>query len=254
MLKRSIGIAGLVLVLSLGCIGAAAAGQAEIIKSMAAFDRVFIPSLAMTNMEKVGPSTKAIAKLKELWAGFAADYGKAMPNDSEWAGDIEMTSEAIDRAYQSISKDKDCEGAHQALEEVRFNTLQMRTRNKIPYYLDYLNQYHEAMEPLVHDFAQKTPADLKAEDFEGLKKSAIQAQNVWKTAAQAPFDAQAWGFKPGQVEKLKTIYAKGEKNFSALQKALDAGDAQAAAASIKQVKPIYSQAFKLFGDFKQFTN
>ena len=252
MRKKAFGTLGLALLLCLGAFSAAMASQTEMIKAMADMDRVFIPCLALTNKAKIGPSTKAVTKFKNMWTGFAAKYSKAMPNDADWSSDIEMSSGAIQNAYNAITKDKDCEGAHHALEEVRFNTLQMRTRNKIPYYLDYLNQFHEVMEPLVHDYVGKAPSSWTPEDMKEMARNTAEAHAAWKTAAGAKLDAAQWGFKPGKMDKLHKVYAQGDENFNALQKALASGDKKTAAKSLNKVKPIYSQAFKLFGDFKQF--
>ena len=250
MSKITVMIIGLALIFSSLTGSAALADQGEMIKAMVELDRVFIPCLALTNKQKVGPSTKAIAKFKSMWSEFSAKYAKAMPNDGEWISDIDMVTEASESAFKAISQDKDCEGAHHALEEVRFAVLQMRTRNKIPYYLDYLNNYHEAMEPLVHDV--KAPADWTDDDIKQMGEAADKAHQAWQTAASAQFDTEAWGFKPAKVEKLKQVYANGNQNFEALGKALASGDKKTAMAALKQVKPIYSQTFKLFGDFKQF--
>jgi hypothetical protein len=234
--------------------GSALAASMDLVKDMAAIDRVFIPCLSLTNMNKVGPATKAVTELKKLWADFSSRHAKAMPGDSDWTGDLEMAAEAIAEAHEAISQSKDSEGAHHSLEEVRFIMLQMRIRNNVPYYLDYLNQYHEVMEPLIHGAAEKAPSAWSTGDVQNLQNNAAEALTAWNLAAQAKLDPAIWDLKPGQVKKLKEAYAQGGHNLSTLVEALNNGDKQTAAKALKKVKPYYSKCFKLFGDVKRFMN
>jgi hypothetical protein len=232
--------------------GGAQASSQAILKDMADFDKVFIPSLSLTNKNAVGPSTKAIKAVKEKWAAFTAKYAKAMPNDSDWAGDLEMGKEAIGKAFMEITQNKDCDAAHNELEEVRFITLQMRTRNKLPYYLDLLNQYHEDMEPLIHSVDISKAKSWGEKELADIAKSAEVAKKSWASAAKARIDRDALGFSDQQVKKLKQAYKAGLDNFAALDNALASSDRAGIVKAIKRVKPHYKSAFKLFGDFKRF--
>ena len=117
---------------------ASAGSQTDLIKAFVSFDQAFIPPLAITNQEKVKPSKKAMAILNQNWSHFKAAYENHNPADPDWKKDFDYADAQIKKANATVNSGKDLFSAHETLESVRIQFMELRRRNKIDYYVDWL--------------------------------------------------------------------------------------------------------------------
>ena len=242
------------LILCLTAVAFAGAAQADVISDFVKFDQAFIPPLALTNAEKVGPSTKGMKILKAAFTDLKSSQDNAFPDDPAWKTDFDRIEAIIAKADQIVLSKKDLMDAHEALEEVRHITLDMRTRHNIQYFMDPLTRFHTLMEELFHAGLDNKPEDLDDTMLAGLADTAQEASEVWAAVGQFPFDPQVYGLGPKKTEAMKELYQKEAQALDNMEKALAAKDKAAVIAAAKGVKPNYANYYKLFGDFDRIMN
>ena len=226
-----------------------AASHANIKKDFAAFDRAFIPPLAITNQEKVKPSRKAMKILKQEWETFKAKYYDSNPKDPKWKEDFDRIENQIQEAAKIVKSGTKLMSAHEALEEIRIITLELRKRNNIDYYLDPLTQFHILMEQIFHTGKDNSPEDLDKGMINDLKEAVAEAQALWQKIEKTPFDKDLYGFGDAMVAQMKGFQKAEAAALDKVNKAIDSGDKKSIIKAAKGVKSNYAQMYKMFGDF-----
>ncbi len=132
---------------------------ADLVAGMVAFDRACIPVLALSNQSKADASRMAMEILKEQWSVFAGQFG-ARYAEADWKERFERTTVVLVRSEELLKNDE-LAGAHASLKEVRGIWVDLRERRSVPYYVDYLNRYHESMENVTAATAGRTATTLE---------------------------------------------------------------------------------------------
>jgi hypothetical protein len=228
-----------------------AGSQSDLLKAFVDFDRAFIPPLAITNAEKVKPSRKAMAVLINNWKQFKAAYQNHKPDDPQWAKDFDYADRQIKKAADIVDSGKDLFSAHEILETVRILFMELRRRNKVDYYIDYLTEFHEYMEAIFHAGKDHTVDSLTADDIADLKNHYEEAAKLWITIGDLPFDKSLYGFSDQKYKKMKNFMARETESLDRLKKAIDSGDKPAIIKAALGIKPNYAKAYKMFGDFER---
>lgn len=226
------------------------AGDA-LLSDFAAFDRAFIPPLALTNQEKVAPSKKAIEILKTNWAEFKARHYKGKPKDPKWKQDLDRVESKILESEGIILTERDLMDAHEILESIRFALMGLRKRNGIDYYLDHLSEFHEHMEAIVHTASERDAGSVTEKDRDILKKECAEAVRVWDRIQDFAFDQNLFGFNEQKETRRKELIKMESQALSRLQKALERDDPDLILKSAKEIRPHYAALYKLFGDFRR---
>ena len=230
---------------------APASSQTDLIKAFVTFDQAFIPPLAITNQKKVKPSKKAMAILNENWSNFNATYANYNPADPNWKKDFDYADAQIKKANEIVNSGKDLFSAHETLESVRIQFMELRQRNKIDYYVDYLTEFHEYMEAIFHTGKDNAPESLTEDDIDDLKNHYEEAMRVWQKISTAPFDKALYDFNDQKAGKMKTFMAKETDALNRLKKAIDSKDNTKIAKACMGIKPNYAKLYKLFGNFER---
>jgi soluble cytochrome b562 len=226
-----------------------AASHADIKKDFAAFDRAFIPPLAITNQEKVKPSRKAMKILMQNWEAFKAKYYESNPEDAEWKEDFDRIDRQIQEAAEIVKSGKDLMSAHETLEEIRIITLELRKRNNIDYFLDPLTDFHVLMEQIFHTGKDNSPEDLDKGMIDDLKEAVAEAEALWRKIGEIPFDKELYGFTDAMVAQMNGYLKAEAAALANVNKAIESGDKKAIVKAAKGVKTNYAQMYKMFGDF-----
>jgi hypothetical protein len=226
-----------------------AASHANIKKDFVAFDRAFIPPLAITNQEKVKPSRKAMKFLKQDWEAFKAKYYESNPKDAKWKQDFDRIDRQIQEAAKIVKSGKNLMSAHEALEEIRIITLELRRRNKIDYFLDPMTEFHTLMEQIFHTGQDNSPEDLDKGMIDDLKEATAEATSLWKKIGTYPFDKELYGFSDAMAARMKGYHKAETAALTEVDKAIASGDKKAIIKASKGVKSNYAKLYKMFGDF-----
>ncbi len=246
MLRSTLRLALVALILLAGI---ASADPATLFDDMVAFDRVYIPALAMTSQGKERPSLKAIAQLKEAWTTFQEAHSGDYPDDPEWKRDFKAIDDRLFESTMFTSPDW-THLAHNALEPIRDRMREMRLRHDIDYYVDYLTAFHEPMETIVLAGKDKTTQTFTEDDLATIKKTIPQAEKLWAEVQAAPFEAGRYGFSPAKAKQVADQVEKEAQALAALNKAVAAGDTAAIIQRAVAMKPNFAKLFMMFGDFE----
>ena len=224
-------------------------GQDAMIKDTAVFDKAFIPALFLTGQGKVPESKSAMKVLKESWATFKKKYYSAQPKDNQWKKDMDEVEDLIMSADETVTGGTDLPSAHEDLEGIRTTLMDARQRNKIDYFPDLLTEFHGVMEEIFDTVDKKKPETLTDKDIQILNDLLPDAQETWDAAKKAKFDVALYGFKPEQLQKMKSLHKEEEDALLALKGALEKRNKADVIKHALSLKPKFVAVYLLFGDF-----
>jgi hypothetical protein len=219
----------------------------ELAAGLVAFDRAYIPVLALSNQNKPDAARLAMAILKEQWSSFSRQYREFYP-EPDWRKGFDRTAAILARS-EELLRNGDLPGAHAALEEVRDLWMGMRERRSIPYYIDFLNRYHESMEEVTGVAAGRTAATLEEARVRQVESLLPEARRRWEQTLAAPFDPALFGFSADKAEKLRQAEQAVLQGIGQAELALGSGDREALLRALEAMKPSFTKTFLMFGDF-----
>jgi hypothetical protein len=215
----------------------------ELLAGMIAFDRAYIPALALSNQDKREASRKALAILEAEWGIFEKRFALAYSGE-DWRVGFEQAGLALRRAVDSET-DGDLAGTHAALEDIRGILLRLRGSRSIPYYLDYLNRYHEIMESIITASGEPAGSAGRLDSF------LPEARREWESAIAAPFDVALYGFGTARAAELRGAELAVLDGIGMVEKARADGNRDVLVASVQRMKPAFTRVFLMFGDFER---
>lgn len=217
-----------------------AAASAALVEDMAAFERAYIPALALTN-QPAQPAPRVAASLQRLadaWprmrAGFA---GQSAALDRA----VLATDRGIAGAQRFLAAGQRAE-AHEALEAIRAAYIEARRVAGIEFYLDRLVEFHDVMEDVVK---LATGGASAAE----VRVRAEQASGLWRLAERPRFDGALFGFGDAKYGQLRARTVQEREIIEGLLDALLMNDLPRATVLAQEMKGVFSQIYVMFGDF-----
>lgn len=214
--------------------------QAGTIDDMAAFERVYIPALALTNQPQA-PAEKvstAMKRLSDAWPRFKPLLSAGGP---PMAGAVSVAEKAIVDAQAKLQAGKRAD-AHESLEALRPAFIQARRQLGIDLYVDRLVEFHDVMEEAVKMAeAGREPA--------ALKPSLDESSALWTAAEPMKFQPAMFGLDAVKVEQIRGMVAKERQILQAVLAAVAANDREKTLAAARQLKGNFSQIYVSFGDF-----
>jgi hypothetical protein len=219
------------------------------LRDWAAFDKAYIPALALSTQGDAEGSRKAMQGLTERWQAFSTAYAAARPSDPQWGRDFGAVGERIAKASALVADATKLGAVHEVLEGVRTTFATLRGRNGIDYYVDYLTRFHEPMEEIVLSVKDRTVASLTDAEVAEVRRVLGEAEAVWDKAQKAGFDPAVFAFPAGKAAEREKLAAAETAALAALRTALAGGDKGTIVKAAAAIKPPYSKLFMLFGDF-----
>jgi len=237
-----------IVIATLLLIGAGAA-FADLRKNFVAFDKAFIPPLALTNQEKLKPSEKAMKILEKEWSEFKAKYYDYNPKDAQWKSDFDEADKLIREAGDVVRSGKNLFSAHETLEGIRILFMELRKRNRIDYYIDLLTEFHEHMEFIFHAGKENTPASLTDEDIKSVKITLSEAEEVWGRIKTARFDKELYDFDDRKVTEMQHYIDLETAALNKLKMSIQNLDKPSIIKTAMAIRPNYAKLYKMLGDF-----
>ncbi len=225
------------LVLSFGLADPAAAGLPE---DMAAFERVFIPALALTNQPQAAAPRvdAAMRRLAETWPAFKPRLAAGGP---PMDGPLTEAERSIAEAQAKLAGGQRAQ-AHDALERVRAALMTARAQLGIDLYVDRLTDFHDVMEDFVRlALARGEPT--------ALKPLLERAADLWRPAERMRFAPSLFGLDDADFERIAALVRRERGILQALEADLAAGQRDRVTDGAKQLKTVFSQIYVSFGDF-----
>lgn len=243
----TVAIATLSLILSLP----ASAGLHE---DMVAFDRAYVPALALTNQPKPDVSKRALERLRAQWNAFRAAYPTApagYPADL-WASTEREIEAAIAAAEKNLAASRSLD-AHEDLERVREAQYTLRRAAKAPYFLDDLTAFHTAMEKLAGAAAGRNAATITDAELAAIRAAHADAERAWKDVLANRSMIAQHGIAADKVAAVQAQIDVESKTLAEVKAALAANDKAKAIERSIATKPAFSKLFQMFGDFAAVT-
>ncbi len=222
--------------------------QADATADYVAFDRLYIPALALTKQEQPEPASAAMKRLLAGWSELSAKLTSSHAEDAACKRDMEEVGELIEKASKQVGAGDFAE-AHESLEGVRGLFRELRKRHHIDYDLDLLTDFHETMEEIVKQSTGMKPAELTDEDVASLKSLTQEALVRWKAVKGAAFEPARHGLDATRRKRVATLIKQESEILESLQHALEGGDKSRILAAASQIRPVFAQLYTAFGDF-----
>lgn len=223
--------------------------QNALFADMVALDRSYIPALAYTSQGKLDAARSSMQRLIGQWEDFKSRNLEMQNKDPLWDEDMDRVETRIQAARRILQQGGDTLPAHEELEHIRDVMLEVRERNNIDYFIDYLTRFHESMETIVLSVKDKEAEMISGEDIQRLRAETEDAYQLWQDVLDARFDARVFGFDEKHQARLAQLKAQERDALETLRQALQGDDKQAIRSAALAIKPIFAKLFMLFGDF-----
>jgi len=215
-------------------------------------DQAYIPVLFFTSVENLKASRASYTELRKEWASFKS-VSPEIFKDPEWENKQNEIDQHITAAESSITAGKNLKEAHEELEHVREILLEVRHRNNMDYFVDYLTAFHEPMEQIVLTAKETLPDQWTAATTAKIRSAIPEAETRWQATQKAPFDPVKYGFNEPRYQKMKQYIAAETRALEMLKNSLEKEDPipllRKNALGIKQN---FAGLFKLFGNLQAF--
>lgn len=238
-------ILGLVLVLSTA-IPLGAASPLE--KDMAAFDKAYITALVSTSQGRRATSKKAMERLMTEWTAFKKTHADDIIKSKADKADLTIIDQMLADAKRIVRANGSLNEAHIILEGVRDVFLNIRKRNSIDYYMDYITGFSKPMNAIVLTARGKTADTLTDFMLSRIKYNFKLALQSWENLQKASFDPELYSFDAKKEAQRQACIKAETEALNKLKKALNEGDKEAIIKAAVGIKPNFDSLFLLFSD------
>ncbi|RPI42919.1 MAG: hypothetical protein EHM59_16670, partial [Betaproteobacteria bacterium] len=214
---------------------ASAACAAGLKEDMVALDQASIPALSILNRDEPELARHAMDTLTRRWRGFRAQYAQMRPSDAQWQADFKRIDDLIADANRIVGSGKERPAAREALKNVRRVLLEIREREKMPYYLDHLTRFHDVMEDMFLLVRDKTAETLTEAEVAKIRAAYATADRLWAVAAAAKVDPE-FGLDAARQGELSKSIAKESQALASLGRALEGADKGALIKAVQGIR------------------
>jgi hypothetical protein len=198
-------------------------------------------ALFKTNSNSQAEANQAMVQVQKEWDKVVAQFANKPPapynRDSAFATSLAQVSSVYTAAAQQVAANQ-LTAAHETLEQARDIMADVRHRNQVVVYSDYMNAYHTQMEYVLIDSSKLLAQPNGLAPFTA--DVGALSYLVKKLSSEAPDHYKS---NPEFAELLRAV----NKSVADLQAALWVQDAVAAKAAMAKIKAPYSKLFLKFG-------
>ena len=224
----------------------------------------YIPPLFYTNLPAVNTTQavaldaqKSLTRLITVWSDFktkykaATEFAKYSAKFDEVDSKIAAAGQIVRTALASGNSANDLLAAHEALEVIRQNLLDMDRGNGLDYPIDAIKEFHDGMEPFALAAKGKTAATMTDADVATLKTLFPVVESTWSKVVVHQVNKDHFGMSVDAKAFIDTATTSQTNNLKALKAALFATvpDKAVIATNGNNVKPLFLKLFFSFADF-----
>ena len=240
-------ILGLVLILSTAMpLGAASPLE----KDMAAFDKAYVTALFSTSQGKRATSKKAMERLMTEWTAFKKTRADDLIKSKADKADLTIINQMLTDAKRIVRANGSLNEAHIILEGVRDVFLNIRKRNSIDYYMDYITGFHKPMNAIVLTTRGKTAETLTDSMLSRIKQNFKLAWQKWESLQKASFDPELFSFDAKKEAQRQACIKAETEALNKLKKALNQDDKEQIIQAVAGVKLNFDSFFLLFSNLE----
>ena len=217
------------------------AGPAE---EFAAFDRAYVPALALTNQgdKPQAAVEESMRRLVPAWDTLIRTINSNDRHAKAFDRAIRLSGAKLTEATGLVATGKRKE-AHGALEVVRLEFWKARTEAGIIYLPDRFTAFHEPMEEFV-ELAAKPETDR-----EDLRKRSQQLSDLWRDVEETGLDEKLFGVSPERAAKYGEQVRREREILTQLMAVVGSPDKQTFSKTLALLKGNFAQTYFIFGDF-----
>ena len=224
----------------------------------------YIPPLFYTNLPAVNTTQavaldaqKSLTRLITVWSEFktkykaATEFAKYQRKVRRGRFQVAAASQIVQTALASGNSANDLLAAHEALEVIRQNLLDMDRGNGLDYPIDAIKEFHDGMEPFALAAKGKTAATMTDADVAILKTLFPVVESTWNKVVVHQVNKDHFGMSVDAKAFIDTATTSQTNNLKALKAALFATvpDKAVIASNGNNVKPLFLRLFFSFADF-----
>ncbi|MBU0672405.1 MAG: hypothetical protein KJ732_05190 [Candidatus Margulisbacteria bacterium] len=227
--------------------------QPKLMESMVALDRVYIPALLFTDLQRQRESELAIEGLKKEWDKFNKKYATLELKygmditDKFWQEDFAKIERLIVTA-EGLVKKGDLSAANNKLAGVRLILKDLRHRHGFEYFLDGLTGFDNSMEGIISYLKGKDK--LSDKEVAKLRSLFKEAQSNWSQAAATKVETELFGFKADKLAAVNKRVRDEEMMLASLAAALSGRNPDQIFQTAQDLKPNFIVLYKAFGDWQ----
>lgn len=199
-------------------------------------------ALIQTNKKNQTKSLESAVNFQQQWLAITEKYGAAPPEiysaDPQWYSTLVRIGDIAALSIREILSER-LSGAHDTLEAIRDQLGALRQRNQVSTFSDHVNNYHEAMESLLH--LELKPYDI---DDKALLIIREELAVLDYLAGKMKENAPAEYLKKDDFKKAMNNVLGSLKK---LRQAVDEKNPDQVVQAIKELKPAYAKVFVKFG-------
>lgn len=198
-------------------------------------------ALFRTNSNAQAESQQAMAQAQQSWGKLSAQFAAKRPapydRDTAFASSLAEVSKVYATAAEQVAA-KQLPAAHETLEKARDVMAELRRRNNVIVFSDYMNAYHAEMEHVLNESPK-----LLAQD-KGMQQLLAMTGALEYLSKKLSTEAPAAYLKNEEFVALNKAVSQSVADLLA---ALYSQDASAVKSAIAKVKAPYSKLFLKFG-------
>jgi hypothetical protein len=213
-------------------------------RDMAAFDKVFIPLFYYTYQHDALRVQKYIPQVEQEWTRLRNKYQQARTQpDDTWKYSVEIIDQWMEEGLAAINDHDWKEGALK-LDHIRYELMQIRECEQIPYYLDRVWDFQMAFE-MVQEIANDPMLCLMPwDEFEQLLDD---MDHYWKKLKEDKPRTDTFSLDREQKKKLEKLKTEIGNQLEDLKAISDCADREEIAMYCGKMEPLIYQMIRLFG-------
>lgn len=228
------------LVLIAGC------NTSKVEKAMVEFDEAFIPVYYYTYIDDLERAEKAQTILNLKYQHLYSNFEEIATQAHEWRASFEMVAGWLEEAQFAI-RENDADLALLQLDHARYELMDLRWREDIPYYLDNVYDLEATIDLVVE---VSTDPMLELYEWCELEKMVEDLEEAWRAVHLANVDPRIFNFD--NLAKAKEADRKFNlglaiKTFTI---AAEYADAAVVANAAYNLEVAYLDYLDIFGDFE----
>ena len=219
--------------------------EKDLVKEMVDFDQLFIPAYYFAYTNDMDRAKVATFPLKKKWNSIAKIYGERENVDEDWKGTFRLVGFWIDEAEISINE-KEAMRCRIQLDHARYELMDLRWREKIGYYLDFVWDFEATM-----DIVVETAIDpmMGLMDWHEFQMCCEEMNLQWLELSNKVPDGDLFHFTGDDWVNLNHAINDMNREMEYLMIAVDTADGCQFSEAAKLVEQSYLNFLYIFGDF-----
>lgn len=219
-------------------------------KGMVHFEEAFIPTWYYSLKSDSEQARKSVFYLAFEWNQFHNRFAKQYPENPQWEETFDRVSGWLGDAYTAI--DDNCfDEAYNQLDHARYELMELRRRNGVDYYLDYLYDYEIELVAVLEVANDPMLCLLEWKEFAYMVE---EMNRYWTLADQQAFPNRIFNWSKEDIALMQLQKGTIQQQLEAFNEAMEGADQCKIIEAGGPLLTSYLELIILFGNFKQQTN